>query len=71
MAGVIDSVYRGELKIIVQNHGDQFFTVQNGDKIAQLVELRTGGTSQLKFEEVDELPSSDRGAQGFGSSGTR
>jgi dUTP pyrophosphatase len=64
--GLIDSNYRGEIKIILQNTGHADFEIKPGDRIAQLVILPV---EQAKFEEVDELPPSGRGEGGFGSSG--
>lgn len=66
--GLIDSGYRGEVKIILLNTGDEDFKIAVGDRIAQLLIL---GLDQVEFVAVDELPSGvdDRGAQGFGSSG--
>jgi dUTP pyrophosphatase len=65
--GTIDAQYRGEVKaMFYRNIGDKPYQV--GDKIAQLVVPETLAT-QVRFVEVDELPSSDRGEGGFGSSG--
>lgn len=65
--GVIDSGYRGEVKVILINHGIYPFEVKTGDRIAQLVIQHFVAPT---FEVVDELSSSDRGAGGFGSTGT-
>ena len=65
-AGVIDSDYRGELKVVLHNFGNADFEVKVGDRIAQLI-IEVIATP--KVVEVDELPSSDRGAGGFGSTG--
>ena len=64
--GVIDSDYRGEFIVALHNHGSQVQTVQSGERIAQLVitPVLTPG-----FEEVGELPQTDRGSGGFGSTG--
>ena len=65
--GVIDSDYRGEIKCALLNAGSEPFTVQPGDRIAQLVVMPV---AQIVWEEVDELAPSERGAAGFGSTGT-
>ena len=64
--GTIDSDYRGELKIILFNHGNEEFIVNNNDRIAQMVLLPV---LKMNFEEVDELPKTFRGSGGFGSTG--
>ncbi len=64
--GTIDSDYRGEINIILANFGKQTFKVSNGDRIAQLVVARY---EKAEWELVDELPKSERGAGGFGSTG--
>ena len=64
--GTIDSDYRGELKVILFNHGVNDFIVNNGDRIAQMVLMPVLKSS---FEEVDELPDTIRGSGGFGSTG--
>ncbi|HXI11744.1 MAG TPA: dUTP diphosphatase [Thermoanaerobaculia bacterium] len=66
--GTIDSDYRGEISVIVINHGDTAFTIHRGDRIAQLVIC---AVPELSLIEVDALPDTDRGAGGFGSSGER
>ena len=64
--GTIDSDYRGELKVILINHGDSAFEIRRGDRVAQLVVAPvTRGT----WLEVDELDETARGAGGFGSTG--
>lgn len=65
--GTIDADYRGEIGIILINHGDQPFTVSRGLRIAQLV---VAPVSRAAFVEVADLPASERGAGGFGSTGT-
>ena len=66
--GTIDSDYRGEVKVILINLSDQPFTVNNGDRIAQLVVAPvTVGT----FEKVDSLDETERGSGGFGSTGRK
>jgi dUTP pyrophosphatase len=64
--GLVDSGYRGELKIILHNtDSNETFVVEPGMRIAQLVVLEIPGIDPL---EVDELPDSERGVRGFGSS---
>jgi len=62
--GTIDSDYRGELKIILFNHSNKEFIVNNNDRIAQIVLMPV---LKVDFEEVDELPDTLRGSGGFGS----
>ncbi|MEM7665159.1 MAG: dUTP diphosphatase [Pseudomonadota bacterium] len=64
--GTIDSDYRGELKVILINHGDEPFAIVRGDRIAQLV---LAPVVQAAWTEVTELDSTDRGEGGFGSTG--
>ena len=64
--GTIDSDYRGELKVILINHGAEPYTVRRGDRIAQLVLSPVVRASWLKVAELDET---DRGEGGFGSTG--
>jgi dUTP pyrophosphatase len=65
--GLVDSGYRGELLVNLVNHDDeQPFVVEPGMRIAQLVILQV---PPVELVEVDELPVSERGADGFGSSG--
>lgn len=67
--GLIDSGYRGELKVLLINTDPQTpFEVVRGDRIAQLVIQRI---EHVDFVEVDELPSSERGDGGFGSTGVK
>jgi len=65
--GTIDADYRGEVKIILANLGDQPFTINRGDRIAQMV-IQPIVRADLKV--VDELPDSQRGHGGFGHTGT-
>jgi dUTP pyrophosphatase len=62
----IDSDFRGEICVLLVNHGENDFTVQRGDRIAQLI---LAPVLRAEFEEVAELEPSDRGAGGFGSTG--
>ncbi len=64
--GTIDSDYRGELKVILINHGNDSFAIQRGDRVAQLV---LAPVIQASWEEVDELDDTSRGTGGFGSTG--
>ena len=64
--GTIDSDYRGEIKIILFNHGKEEFTVNNSDRIAQMILMPV---LKAEFEEVEELPKTVRGSGGFGSTG--
>lgn len=64
--GLIDAGYRGEVKVLLVNHDRAAAAIARGDRIAQLVIQRVEGAELI---EVDELPSSDRGAGGFGSTG--
>jgi len=66
--GTIDSDYRGELKIILFNHGDKDFIINSGDRIAQMVLVPI---LKMEFEEVDILPDTVRGQGGFGSTGKK
>jgi len=64
--GLVDAGYRGELKVLLVNHGDQPVTVRRGERVAQLVIQRV---ERAELIEVSELPASERGAGGFGSTG--
>jgi dUTP pyrophosphatase len=64
--GTIDSDYRGELKIILFNHGSKNFIINNNDRVAQMI---LSPVIKMKLEETDELPESVRGKGGFGSTG--
>ena len=64
--GTIDSDYRGEIKVIIYNHGDENFLVNNGDRIAQMI---LAPVVKMELEEVKNLPESIRGKSGFGSTG--
>ena len=64
--GTIDSDYRGEIKVIIYNHGDSDFVVNNGDRIAQMI---LTPVIKMKLEETDKLPETIRGESGFGSTG--
>ena len=64
--GTIDSDYRGEIKVIIYNHGDTNFMVNNGDRIAQMI---LSPVLKIELEEIDKLPETVRGKGGFGSTG--
>ena len=64
--GTIDSDYRGELKIILFNHGKDEFTVNDEDRVAQMVLMPI---LKVEIEETNELPETVRGSGGFGSTG--
>ena len=64
--GVVDAGYRGEIRVILVNHGDEPISLARGERIAQLLVVPVATGEML---EVDELPPSERGTGGFGSSG--
>ena len=64
--GTIDSDYRGELKVLLINHGRESFSIQRGDRVAQLV---LAPVTRAAFAEVDDLDETSRGSGGFGSTG--
>ena len=64
--GTIDSDYRGELKVLMINHGSETFAVRRGERIAQLV---PAVVTHATFDEVDQLDDTHRGHGGFGSTG--
>lgn len=64
--GTVDADYRGEIKVVLINHGDAAFTVKRGLRIAQLVIQEV---PQIRWEEVDVLSETDRGDGGFGHTG--
>ena len=64
--GTIDADYRGEISVIVVNHGQADFIIRHGDRIAQMV---VAPVAQVRPVKVDELPESTRGHGGFGSTG--
>ncbi len=66
--GTIDADYRGEIGVILINHGEAPFAIARGDRIAQLV---VAPVTRLTWAESDRLPDSARGAKGFGSTGKR
>ena len=64
--GTIDSDYRGEIKVIIFNHGGTDFVINNGDRIAQMI---LSPVAKIQFEETNDLPQTVRGKGGFGSTG--
>ena len=64
--GTIDADYRGEIKVILINHGDAAFEIRRGDRIAQMV---VAPVSAVSFNEVETLDETERGSGGFGSTG--
>ncbi|WP_248724636.1 dUTP diphosphatase [Seonamhaeicola sp. ML3] len=66
--GTVDADYRGEIGVILVNLSNDDFTIENGERIAQLVIAKH---ERAEWEEVDVLSSTDRGAGGFGSTGVK
>ena len=66
--GTVDADYRGEVKVILINHGEADFTIRRGDRIAQLI---VAPVVQAQWVEVESLDETARGAGGFGSTGGR
>ena len=64
--GTVDSDYRGEVKIIIYNHGSENFIINNGDRIAQMI---LTPVIKMELEETNNLPDTIRGEGGFGSTG--
>ena len=64
--GTIDSDYRGEIKVIIYNHGNQNFIINNNDRIAQMI---LTPVIKMELQETNELPETIRGESGFGSTG--
>jgi len=64
--GTVDADYRGEVKVLLINHGAEDFIVNRGDRIAQMIVAKV---EMVGFCEVDSLPDSERGAGGYGSTG--
>ena len=65
-AGVIDSTYRGEIKVLLFNHSDENFTIESGNRIAQLLVQKI---ERINFISVDRLEKTQRNEAGFGSTG--
>jgi dUTP pyrophosphatase len=64
--GTIDSDYRGEIKVILFNHGSEEFIINNRDRIAQMILVPI---YKIELEEIEDLPKTVRGKSGFGSTG--
>ena len=64
--GTIDSDYRGEIKVIIYNHGNNDFLINNGDRIAQMI---LTPVVKMELKETNDLPITIRGKGGFGSTG--
>ena len=64
--GTVDSDYRGEIKVIIYNHGSENFVINNGDRIAQMI---LTPVIKMELEETNNLPKTIRGEGGFGSTG--
>jgi dUTP pyrophosphatase len=64
--GTIDADYRGELRVLLINHGEESFTIANGERIAQLVVSKH---ETVAWQETDSLTESGRGEGGYGSTG--
>ena len=64
--GTIDSDYRGEIRVILYNHGNTNFVINNKDRIAQMI---LTPVIKMQLEEADALPETVRGEGGFGSTG--
>jgi dUTP pyrophosphatase len=69
LAGICDVSYRGEIKVVLINHGDTDFIINKGDKIAQMIITRITKFDEIEF--ADELSATERGEKGFGSTGTK
>ena len=68
-AGVIDSDYRGEIKVLLYNHSDVEFIVTLGDRISQLILEKIATPDLVRVERQNELAGTTRGVEGFGSTG--
>jgi dUTP pyrophosphatase len=68
LVGLIDSDYQGQIFVSVWNRGQSTFTIQPGERIAQLVVVPV---AQVEFDVVEAFAATERGAGGFGSSGTK
>lgn len=64
--GTIDADYRGEVRVVLANFGNEPFVIRRGDRIAQIV---VAPVAHAAFDLVDELPPTERGEGGFGSTG--
>lgn len=66
--GTVDADYRGEVGVVLINHGDKPFTINRGERIAQMI---VAACSRVAWAEMAELPQTQRGAGGFGSTGVQ
>jgi dUTP pyrophosphatase len=66
LAGVVDSDYRGEVRVVLVNHGEEFFRIAKGDRVAQLLVQRV---ERAAFTSVSSIEDTGRGSGGFGSTG--
>ncbi len=66
--GTVDADYRGEVGVILMNHSREDLVVKRGDRIAQMI---VNQIERIEFDKVEELPSTERGAGGFGHTGVR
>jgi dUTP pyrophosphatase len=64
--GTIDADYRGEIKVLLINHGQEPFTIQNGERIAQMVIAQH---ATVQWQETQSLSNTERGEGGYGSTG--
>jgi dUTP pyrophosphatase len=64
--GTIDADYRGEIRVILINHGSEAVTIRSGDRIAQMI---VGPVTRVDWIEIDELDVTERGGGGFGHTG--
>jgi dUTP pyrophosphatase len=62
----VDADYRGEVRVILMNHSQEDLIIKRGDRIAQMI---VNKIERIRFEEVQELPDSNRGSGGFGHTG--
>jgi dUTP pyrophosphatase len=69
--GTVDSDYRGEVKVIIINHGKDTFVIENGERIAQGVIANVIGKNLVSLTKTETLNDSERGESGFGSTGTK
>lgn len=69
--GTVDSDYRGEVKVILINHGQEKFKINHGDRIAQGVIANVTAKQMVNFIKTDQLSDTDRGEGGFGSTGVK
>lgn len=66
--GTVDADYRGEVGVVLMNHGKEDLIIKRGDRIAQMI---VNKVERIKFEEVAELPETQRNSGGFGHTGVK